>query len=157
MGWNIELAFVLAPSSMPLEDVVPDVFEPTSEQLGFEDATSVQRNSDMCAANLEPWAVVIDVNCRLSSFEHFLRETSGLGEVFVFRVSDEPVVVHCENGVELERYVGTEAALAALGRNRPEAGEYSDGEDLAWALMELRTDVKLDDLRGIKYTVFEIA
>jgi hypothetical protein len=51
MGWNIEIATIRVPKPTVLEDLVPDVFEPTDERVGWEDATSVMRNTDLCAGS----------------------------------------------------------------------------------------------------------
>jgi hypothetical protein len=135
MAWNIELAFIRVAESAVLSDLVPDVFAPTDQQFGFEGATSVQRDPNLCATWNNGWAILIDVNCRLSGLESFLLETSMLGELFVFRISGLPVCVHGNQGKILERLEGNEAFLAALEVELSQPHELNDGELLAWALM----------------------
>jgi hypothetical protein len=157
MAWNIEWLFVRAAESTTLEEVVPDVFAPTGESFGFEDATSVQRDPDLCATWLNGWVILIDVNCRLSGLEAFLLETSTLGEVSVFRISGFPIAVRCGQGTILERLEGHSAFITALEPERFQPDEASDGELLAWALMDHRTGVSLDDLWDLKFKLFRLA
>ena len=156
MAWNIELAFIRVAVSTALSETVPDVFGPTNEQVGFEGATSVQRDSDLCATRLDAWAILIDVNCRLSSLESFLRETSLLGELFVFRISDFPVLLRWNQGENLESLEGNQAFLTALEPEPLQPDETDDGELLAWALMRQRTNVSLNDLWDTKFSVFAL-
>ena len=159
MAWNIELAFVRVAESTVLSEIVPDVFVPdvfgsTNVQVGFEDATSVQRGSDLCVTWLDAWAILIDVNCRLSSLESFLRETSLLDELHVFRISDFPVSLRWNQGKNLESLEGNQAFLSALEPELLQPGESNDGELLAWALMRQRTAISLNDLWETKFNVF---
>jgi hypothetical protein len=154
MSWNIELAFVRTADAALLEDIVPDVFEPTNNMIGWEDATSVMRDPDLSATWHDGWAIVIDVNARLSSLESFWSEASSHGELFIFRVSEFPIALHSKHGRVLERLEGNEAFLIALGREQTPS---ADGELLAWDLMQSRTGVRLDDLWGVKFRVFNIA
>jgi hypothetical protein len=156
MGWNIEWLFVRAAESTSLEDVVPDVFVATDQQFGFEDATSVQRDPDLCATWHDGWVILADVNCRLSGLESFLLETSTLGEVSVFRISGFPIAVRCGQGTILERLEGHSAFIAALEPERFQPDEASDGELLAWALMRQQTGVSLDDLWDAKFKCFAL-
>jgi hypothetical protein len=155
MAWNIEWLFVRTAESTTLEEVVPDVFAPTGESFGFEDATSVQRDPDLCATWLNGWVILADMNCRLSGLEPFLREVSKLGETFVFRVSGLPISIRANQEI-LERLEGHQAFLAALESVPFEANEASDGELLAWALMDHRTGVGLDDLWDAKFKLFAL-
>jgi hypothetical protein len=109
MSWNIELAFFRVSQQTPLADVVPDVFAATETLFGFEDATSVMRDPDLCATWHNGWAILIDVNCRLSGLESFLREVSKFGETFVFRVSGLPVSIRADQEI-LERLEGHDAS-----------------------------------------------
>ena len=156
MAWNIELAFLCVAESTALSEIVPDVFGPTNVQVGFEGATSVQRDSDLCATWLEGWVIVIDVNCRLSSLESFLREASLLGELFVFRIADLPVSVRCNRGKNLESLEGNQSFLTALEPEALRPDESDDGELLAWTLMRQRTDISLNDLWDTKFSVFRL-
>jgi hypothetical protein len=114
VAWNIELAFIRAGEQTPLSDLVPDVFAASDQQFGFEDATSMMRDPDVCATWLSGWAILIDVNCRLSSLESFLLETLLLGETFIFRISDIPIFLHCNQGKTLKRLEGHETFLSVL-------------------------------------------
>jgi hypothetical protein len=156
MAWNIELAFIRTSQQTPPSDLVPDVFAATDQQCGFEDATSAMRDPDLCATWLSGWAILIDVSCRLSSLESFLLKASMLGETFVFRISGLPIALHCNQGKPLERLEGNESFLAALEPDVFEADEFNDGELLAWALMQRRTGVGLDDLWAAKFSVLTL-
>jgi hypothetical protein len=157
MAWNIELAFIRVAESISLCDLVPDVFAPTDQQFGFEGATSIQRDPNLCATWHNGWAILIDVNCRLSGLESFLLETSRLGELFVFRISELPIALHCAQGKILERLESHEAFLNALEPEAFEPEESNDSELLAWALMRQRTGVSLDDLWDTKFELFALA
>jgi hypothetical protein len=157
MGWNIEWLFVRAAESTTLEDVVPDMFAPTDQQFGFEDATSVQRDPDLCATRHDGWVILIDANCRLSGLESFLLETSTIGEVSVFRISGFPIAVRCDQGTILERLEGHPNFIAVLEPKIFEPDEASDGELLAWSLMRQRTGISLNDLWDLKFKLFCLA
>ena len=155
-AWNIELAFVRVAESTALGEIVPDVFGPTEVQVGFEDATSAQRDSDLCATRLGAWAILIDVTCRLSSLESFLHEISLPGELFVFRISGFPVSMRWNQGKNSESLEGNQAFLSALEPEILQPEESNDGELLAWALMRQRTAVSLNDLWEAKFSVFAL-
>lgn len=157
MSWNIELAFVRISQDTDLKKIVPDVFENALQQIDFEQATSVQRDQDLSATWLMGWALVIDVNCRLSGSKSYLQETSKLGEMFVFRVSDEPLEVHAQAGMELERRLGNAAVLEGFNESKFKSAEFIDGELLAWELMRHRTGVSLDDLWTARFGVFTVS
>jgi hypothetical protein len=156
VAWNIELAFIRTAEQTPFSDFMPDVFAATDQQFGFEDATSAMRDPDLCVTWHNGWAILIDVNCRLSGLESFLLETSMLGELFVFRISGLPILIHANQGKTLERLEGHEAFLRALEPEPFEPDEINDGELLAWALMRHRTGVGLDDLWAAKFSVFAL-
>jgi hypothetical protein len=157
MSWNIELAFVRILQDTDFKKVVPDVFENANQNLGFEDATSVMRGTDLCTTWLMGWALVIDVNCRLSGLPSYLQETSKFGELFVFRISGEPLEVHYKAGTELERRLGNAAVLESFGESKYKSEEYVDGELLAWELMQHRTGISLDDLWKARFSVFVVS
>ena len=151
MAWNVELLFIRVNESTPLSDLVPDVFAATETVFGFEDATSVMRDPDLCATWHNGWAMVVDVACRLSGLESFLLEASTLGEVFVVQVSGLPVAL---NGIQqLERLEGNEAFLGALERA---ARPTDDGESLAWEMMALQTSVSFDGLWNLNFNLFTL-
>jgi hypothetical protein len=156
MSWNIELAFIRIAASAAPSDFVPDVFTATDQQFGFEDATSVMRGPDLCATWHNGWAILIDVNCRLSSLESFLLEASTRGELFVFRISGLPISLRFNQGNMLERIEGNESFLAALRSESFEPEESTDGELLAWSLMRDRTGVGLNDLWDVKFKLFAL-
>jgi hypothetical protein len=158
MGWNIELALAQAPKGTPLEKLVPDVFEPTEQRVGFEDATSVVRDTDLCASWVAGWGVVIDVRCRLSDAAPHLKEISAHGDTFVFRIANEPVEVHYKRGKKMWKHVGLDAVLHALGRSKPKSDDdYIDGEMIATEWIHQRTKLKFtDDFWELKYAVFKV-
>ncbi|MFI7611078.1 hypothetical protein ACIBP6_07645 [Nonomuraea terrae] len=56
---------------------MPDVFLATETTMGFEDATSVSRFPDLCAAQVGDWVAVIDSGQRLSASTGYLEENCG--------------------------------------------------------------------------------
>jgi hypothetical protein len=155
MGWNIEIATVRVPQDTPLQDLVPDVFEPTDKRVGWEDATSVMRDTDLCAGWHNGWGIVVDVNCRLSAAGPYLKEMSAKTEMFVFRVASLPVEVHYKHGKQVSQYTGLEAILRALGKSKPKGRGHVDGETIARDWIQSRTGLDFtDDSWGVEYAVF---
>jgi hypothetical protein len=157
VSWNIELAFIRVSEQTPLSDLVPDVFAATDQQFGFEDATSPMRDPDLCATWLGGWAILIDVSCRLSGFDLFWLEASMNNEVFVFRISEAPLCIQYDSYTHLERLEGHESFLSTLEPEAFKPDESNDGELLAWALMQHRTGVGLDDLWAAKFKLLALS
>ncbi|WP_029631445.1 hypothetical protein [Zavarzinella formosa] len=154
MSWNIEIALVQIAESAPLRDIVPDVFRATGRVVGFEDATSVTRDTDLCASWVKGWGVVIDINCRLSAIP-YLKETSAKGATHVARLSGFPLVVQFDNGKQVEQHEGIAAILGGLGLNKRKKGAPRDGESAAIEWLKQRTGVQFtDDFWGLPYQVF---
>jgi hypothetical protein len=141
MSWNIEL-MCIRDSQLRLDAAVPDVFGPTGEQLGFEDATSATRDDQLSAARIGEWVVVIDVGCRLSSAleDGMLDDVIQGRDVHVFCVADSPFHAHYQAGVKSSEHDGTEACLAAL---RGPARARDDGELVAWDLLHEQTGLAM--------------
>src|SRR6185437_8135520 len=110
-----------------LSHVVPRVFDATPKMLGFEEATSSSRAPNICAARVGEWSIAVDVLCRLSEKEKYLVEASGHGELYVVRVSTEPL--------ELMYRAGKVAKLPKLKSTE------RDGELRAMAWLRERTGV----------------
>jgi hypothetical protein len=146
MGWNTEFAFIRAPEGTSLEQLVPDVFEPTDRILCFDAAKSELGEKDLCAAWLPGWAVIADCYCRLSEATSYLEEVSSRGETFVVRVAGNPIEVHYRRGKKVWKHNGIEAVLRALGRKMPkDDDEYVDGEDVAFEIIRKRTGIDFPD------------
>ena len=150
MGWNIEVACIAVRAGSAIDDSVPDVFGVTKRKIGFEDATSATRFPELCAAKIKDWYVVLDPGCRLTESKDYAIEVSAKTEVFVFRVSDEPIEMHYKNGKPQHVHKGKASVLRQVTRKD------KDGELAAWDLMKKRTGLSLDDLFPAKYTVFEV-
>jgi hypothetical protein len=119
MGWHHEFLCIELPQyhepmlrSTWLEALLPDLFEATGEVMCYEDATSVQRHTDLCIGQAMGWAFVIDVNCRLSAANEYLAKVSVEGNAYAIRVCDSPVLVHCSRGRKVSRHEGVSACLA---------------------------------------------
>jgi hypothetical protein len=130
MSWNLEV-MCIDDAELDLDLAVPDVFGPTGEGLGFEDATSVMRDGELCAARIGRWIIIIDVSCRLSGLESHLEEVSEGRELHVFRISDAALYVHYRDGAKAGEHRGKEACRAAL--KSPSA---KDGESVAQDLLQ---------------------
>ena len=138
MGWNLEVACVRLSKGADIGQVVPDVFSASGTVVGFEDATSASRGTDLCAATIGKWAVLIDVACRLSDAEPWLKEASAGGDLFLVRVADNPVALHYREGQAITECRGVGDCAAALGRP-PDAAGWIDGEQLACELLKAWT------------------
>jgi hypothetical protein len=149
MGWNIEVAAV---RTNELADSVPDVFAPTSTTMGFEDATSVMRGPNLCAAQVGEWAVVIDVDCRLSGTPDYLSEASAATDLHLVRVADQPVILHYREGRQVMGARGLAASLEVT------PCDYEDGETCAMKHLHETTGLTFDDgsLWAAKFTLFTI-
>jgi hypothetical protein len=144
VGWNIELAFIRKPKrkAFALEDAVPEVFAPTKERVIFGEASSMMRGLDLCAAEIQGWIVVVDINCRLSGVTPWLREVSAAGDVYVIRIDTPPIEIHYQKGKKQFAHKGIGPCLKALGRGLPAPDEYVDGESVAFDLIRERTGLK---------------
>jgi hypothetical protein len=156
MSWNLEVACVPIKPGVPIARVVPDVFVPNGD-VGFEDATSVVRGTDLCATVLSSWAVLIDVGCRLSAAGPWLSEVSSEQDAYVFRIADEPVKLHYSRGRAQAEHRGVSACLRALGRSRLDKGDRADGEGVARELIRTQTGLAFpDDFWKCRFTVFSV-
>ncbi|MCX5742771.1 MAG: hypothetical protein NT062_09770 [Proteobacteria bacterium] len=148
MGWNIEVACIkgIKPSS-----AVPDVFASTDETVGFEDATSATRGSELCVAKIGAWVVVIDVGCRLSQNTDYLAATSATGELYVVRIATAPLERHYVKGA----LVSSATGHAPCMKLAPRAD--CDGELIAIDLLTRRTGLRFQqDLWNAKYTIYAL-
>jgi hypothetical protein len=153
MSWNIEV-MCIRDRELEVDYAVPDVFGPTEKQLGFEDATSVVRGDELCAARIGEWIVLIDVGCRLSGNASYLEEVSAGREVHVFRIADQPLHLQYLDGtMQLERR-GIRDCLAALSGS-PSAEK--DGELVAQDLLREQTQLGfMNELWNANYRAFAL-
>lgn len=157
MGWNIEVACVRVTDPASVESVVPDVFTRTGKVVGFEDATSVVRGTDLCAGVAGEWAVLIDVECRLSGAGPWLDEVSVGRDLFVVRVADQPVAVQYRDGVAVAEYRGANACTKAHGRTRTGTRGHVDGEQVACDLLRAWTGVGFpEDFWKVRFAVYAV-
>jgi hypothetical protein len=151
LSWNIEIACVRGAGVEP-DDAVPDVFGPTETWFGWEDASSVSRDPDLCVAHINDWIVVIDVGCRLTESEDYVEEASAGRELHVVRIADAPVHVHYRDGEKLAERRGVRDCAAVL---KGEAAKQNDGEQIAWSLLKAQTGLDLmGALFDAKYQLF---
>ncbi|APR80792.1 Hypothetical protein A7982_06139 [Minicystis rosea] len=153
MSWNIEV-MCIRDRDLAVGSAVPDVFGPTEDRFGFEDATSVMRGDELCAARIGDWVVVIDTGCRLSGFESYLDEISAGRDVYVFRVSSTPLHLHYRDGTKQVERRGIRGCLAELtGRPR----DKKDGELIAQDLLHEKTQLGfMTELWRAKYQAFAL-
>lgn len=157
MSWNLEVACVRVKLDVALGRIVPDIFTPTGAMVCFEDATSVSRGTDLCAAIIGEWAVLIDINCRLSNAGPWLDEVSASDDVFVFRIADSPREVHFRGGKLQSDSSGVTACLLALGHPKSKVRERIDGETVACQLLQARTGLAFtDDFWKVQFPVFAL-
>src|ERR1700733_9479232 len=114
VSWGLEVACIRGTEGVTLERAVPDVFAITDQRVGFEDATSVMRDKDLCAARIGSWIVVIDVNCRLSAATPYLKEASADGGVHAFRVASALMELHYRHGKQQTEHQGLAQCRRAL-------------------------------------------
>jgi len=148
VGWNIE---VVAVRTDEVDAAVPDVFGSTEETMGFEDATSVVRSPHLCATKVSPWVVVVDVACRLSGYEEYLREVSAGTELHLIRIADDPIALHYRDGRQVSQAHGRTACLDLAPRDD------HDGELCAMDVLAGRTGVDFRrDLWDTPFTLLEL-
>lgn len=154
MSWNIELALVQVAETEPLRTIVPDVFEPTDHVVCFEDAASVMRGTDLSASWVKGWGVVIDITCRLS-VSPYLVETSAGREMFVVRITDQPLVVHYRDGELVENLRGVTAILESFGSAKRKRSVSRHGESVAVEWLKQCVGLQFtDDFIDLLYQVF---
>jgi hypothetical protein len=140
LGWNIEVMCIHdREKNLDLDHAVPDVFGPTGKKFGFEDATSVMRDGELCAGRSGEWVVVFDVRCKLSGADAHLEEVSAGRDVHVFRVANEPRHVHYRDGAKKTERRGLEDCAAALPTANRKA---RDGEAVAQELLHEETKLR---------------
>jgi|GEM_PF-4298869 len=139
MGWNLEVACIRHTKGSALSQIVPDVFTSTGDMVGFEDATSASRGSDLSAAIVGKWAVLIDVACRLSGAIPWLEQASDAGDLFLVCVAVDPVALHYREGKPVAEHRGVGECNSALGRAESKPGDWIDGEQLACDLIKTWT------------------
>jgi hypothetical protein len=148
MAWNIEVVCVRTADP---QAAVPDVFGPTGDEFGFEDATSSARGADLTAARLGEWTVVVDVRCRLSGSEDYLSAASQGTDLHLVRIAGSPLALHFSAGREVDAAVGRAACL----RIAPRAD--GDGELCAMDVLAQRTGVDfVKDLWSTTFTRFTL-
>ncbi|MBO8193307.1 hypothetical protein ITI46_16780 [Streptomyces oryzae] len=149
MGFSME---IVAARADELADAVPDVFAETDTTLGFEDATSVSRGSELCVTKSGDWVIVIDVWHRLSGFTPYLVEASASTDLYLVRIGGDPAVFHYRDGCLQMAAEGSHACMELA------AVDYDDGEVLGQELLLKYTGVSFadDDLWSAEFTVFAL-
>jgi hypothetical protein len=137
MSWNIEVMCIRDPH-LDIDAAVPDVFGPTESRFCFEEATSVVRGNELCAARIGDWIVILDVGCRLSGFESYLKDVSDSREVHVIRISDTPLHLEYRDGVKRVDRRGIRDCVAAMTSPPRNA---KDGELVAQDLLREQTQL----------------
>ncbi|MGP3973098.1 hypothetical protein ACTWQF_03500 [Streptomyces sp. 8N114] len=143
---------IVAVRADELADAVPDVFGETDRTMGFEDATSASRGSELCVTKSGDWVVVIDVWHRLSGLPEFLAEASASTDLYLVRVDDTPAALHYRDGRQELAAEGSDACMELASR------DFRDGETLAQVLLGKYTGLSFadDSLWSAKFTVFEL-
>lgn len=156
MAWDLEV--LCAKGTRPLDDLLPDVFVPTGDIVGFENATSDARSERLCAATLPGWDVLIDTRNRLSQAVDYLLDVSGDRALCLVRIAALPLAVQLRRGRLLEEIYGALPLARALGSDavRP---ELIDGEETAIDYLRERTGLEfpLGAFWSAQYSVYELA
>ncbi len=116
MGWNIALMAVKAGADA-VDEIIPDVFGKTAENLFFEDATSVMMDRALGVTACNGWIVITDVQGRFIASDRFPAEVSGSFEVKVFWIAEGLVYRHYRDGACVTEVKGIAAAGAYLMQN----------------------------------------
>lgn len=149
MGWNLEVAAV---RTAELDDAVPDVFGPTATTFDFDHATSGDRGPGLCAAQVGDWAIVIDVDWRLSQRTDYLAEASASTDLHLVRIFDEPIILHYRDGEPILEAEGLAACLEVA------PDDFRDGERSAMQYLHENTGLALggEHLWDAKFTLYLI-
>jgi hypothetical protein len=157
VSWNIDVVLIANSGSLPPADLVLDVLAPRDGLIGFEDATSMMRFDppELCVSALGTWGVVVDVPCKLRGLASYLKAQSGDRELRVVHVGMSPMLVVYREGAEALRFVGIEACRTELAKRPHQCADLSDGELVAWALIDQTIGINfLDAMWKAKFTVF---
>jgi hypothetical protein len=148
VGWNLEVVAVKADE---VDAAVPDVFMTTGTTMWFEEATSAARAPHLCAAKVGSWVIVVDVACRMSGFEEYLRDVSTGKELHLVRVTNDPIALHYRDGRQVALARGQAACLDLAPRSD------RDGELCAMDLLAGRTGVRFAvDLWDVPFTLVQL-
>lgn len=109
MGWNIALMAVKAGPD-DLDEIVPDVFGKTEENLFFEDATSVMMDRALGVTACNGWIIITDVLGRFIASDQFPVQVSESFEVKIFWIAEDPVYRYYRNGACVTEVTGIAAA-----------------------------------------------
>lgn len=109
MGWNIALMAVKAPAAA-VDEIIPDVFGKTEEQLYFEDATSVMMGNALGVTACNGWVIITDVQGRFIADDRFPVEVSVTYEVKTYWIAENLVYRHYRGGSCVNEVKGIAAA-----------------------------------------------
>lgn len=160
MGWNIAFMCIRADQSQ-LDNIIPDVFGKTEEDLFFEDASSVMMDGALCVTTHKNWIIICDVSGRVIANESFPEEVSEAFEVKTFWIAEELIFRHYRNGSLHKAVEGIEAA----GRYLQEKGiapqdEWGETRIIQILEAEIFPDEKeekgWDVLFGLKFDKYEL-
>jgi hypothetical protein len=160
MSWNIDVVLIANAGSSPPSELLPDVLAPREAMIGFEDATSVMRFDppELCVSALGGWGVVIDAPCKLRGLGSHLQAQSIGREVRVVHVGMSPTLLAYRNGAEALALTGIGACRAELLKRPHQCSDLSDGELVAWALIDQTVGTNfLDAMWKAKFSVFGAA
>lgn len=113
MGWNIALMAVKA-GAEAIEEIMPDVFDKTAENLFFDDATSVMMDAALGVTACNGWVIITDVLGRFISDDRFPAAVAESFEVKVFWIAEDLVYRQYRDGARINEVKGIAAAGAYL-------------------------------------------
>lgn len=150
MSWNLELAVLPSTDNLALSFYVPDVLGPTGKIVGFEDATSAAIVPYMCAGRIGDR--VIDVGCRIVAAGTYFLESmdAPVESAYLYRITDYPVEVVIENGVEKLRTQGAPELLELFDGPK----EVVDKEEAALLALKARTGLDFPYDFWVEYEEF---
>lgn len=109
MGWNIALMAVKAAPD-DLDEIIPDVFGKTEENLFFEDATSAVMDRALGVTACNGWIIITDVLGRFIADDQFPAQVSESFEVKIFWIAEDLVYRHYHDGECVTEIAGISAA-----------------------------------------------
>jgi hypothetical protein len=108
MAWNIAFMFVKATKD-DIDDVVSDVLTKKSENLFFEDATSVSMGRTIGVLFYKDWTIISDVQGRVIFNDSYPKDVSQRYLVKTFWISEKMIFREYEKGKLTKEIKGIEA------------------------------------------------
>ncbi|BDC99113.1 hypothetical protein [Persicobacter psychrovividus] len=159
MAWNISFMCVKA-SKGEIDNIIPDVFYKSDENLFFEDATSYRMEKAMGVTELNGWVIITDVANRVTYNERLPLNVSNNFEVKTFYISETPIFRTYSNGKSLESAKGIEELDTILSSRKLEAKDnYGETKSIQLFEHEILNGLKdgwIEHLFRVKFDKYEL-